>query len=147
MVDGVRHVVPGDSATVEADGTLSLLGRGSGVINTGGEKVFAEEVEQALLDHPLVRDAVVLGLPDDRWGSRVTALVVADPPGEATARSLADHVGSVLAGYKRPRSVLFVETVRRSASGKVDRSWAQQAARQLTGPAPTSSTEIEEARR
>ncbi|MGY1838762.1 MULTISPECIES: AMP-binding protein [unclassified Modestobacter] len=140
VVDGVRYVVPGDAATVEADGTLTLLGRGSGVINTGGEKVFAEEVEEALLSHPMVRDAVVLGVPDDRWGSRVTALVVADPPGDATARTLADHVGSMLAGYKRPRSVLFVETVQRTASGKVDRSWAQQTARELTpGTQPPSA--------
>ncbi|MGY1751137.1 AMP-binding protein [Modestobacter sp. SYSU DS0511] len=149
VIDGVRYVVPGDAATVEADGTLTLLGRGSGVINTGGEKVFAEEVEAALLAHPLVRDAVVLGVPDDRWGSRVTALVVADPTGEETARALTDHVGSVLAGYKRPRSVLFVETVQRTPSGKVDRSWASQTARRLTGGASAGPrpAQIEEARR
>jgi 3-oxocholest-4-en-26-oate---CoA ligase len=88
-VDGVRYAVPGDAATVESDGTLTLLGRGSGVINTGGEKVFAEEVEQALVDSPGVAEAVVVGVPDDRWGSRVTALVVPDPGAELDAAALA----------------------------------------------------------
>ena len=133
VVDGVRYAVPGDAATVEADGSLTLLGRGSGGINTGGEKVFAEEVEAVLLAHPLVRDAVVVGLPDDRWGSRVAALVVADPPGPDTARALDEHVGRLLAGYKRPRLVAFVEQVDRTISGKVDRRWAERAAADLAG--------------
>jgi 3-oxocholest-4-en-26-oate---CoA ligase len=106
------------------------------VINTGGEKVFAEEVEEVLLTHPLVRDAVVVGLPDDRWGSRVAALVVADRPGPETARALDEHVGRLLAGYKRPRSVVFVEQVDRTISGKVDRRWAERAAADLAGSTP-----------
>ena len=133
VVDGVRYAMPGDAATVEADGSLTLLGRGSGVINTGGEKVFAEEVEEALLTHPLVRDVVVVGLPDDRWGSRVAALVVADRPGPGTAQALDEHVGRLLAGYKRPRSIAFVAQVDRTISGKVDRQWAQRAAADLAG--------------
>ena len=107
-IDGVRYAVPGDCATVEADGTISLLGRGSVVINTGGEKVFPEEVEQVLVDHPGVAEAVVVGVPDDRWGSRVTALVVPVPGAELDLDALADHVGSRLAGYKRPRLVRLV---------------------------------------
>ncbi|MGK5113708.1 AMP-binding protein [Geodermatophilus sp. CPCC 205506] len=131
--DGVRHAVPGDSATVEADGTLTLLGRGSGVINTGGEKVFAEEVEQALVDHPAVAEAVVVGVPDDRWGSRVTALVVAEPGAEVDADALAAHVGARLADYKRPRLVTVVPAIERTVSGKIDRRWATERAQELSG--------------
>ena len=130
-IDGVRYAVPGDAATVDADGTLNLLGRGSGVINTGGEKVFAEEVEQVLVEHPGVADAVVVGVPDERWGSRLTALVVAEPGAELTEDGLADHVGRRLAGYKRPRAVFFVENVERTLSGKVDRKRADALVRQL----------------
>lgn len=130
-IDGIRYAVPGDAAMVEADGSLTLLGRGSGVINTGGEKVFAEEVEQALLRHPGVAEAVVVGVPDDKWGSRVTALVrPADGP-PPTADALAVHVGELLAGYKRPRQVFFVDHIERTASGKTNRQWAAQRAGQL----------------
>ena len=130
-IDGVRHAVPGDAATVEADGTLTLLGRGAGVINTGGEKVFAEEVEQALVEHPGVAEAVVVGMPDERWGSRITALVVAEPGAELTQDELAGHVGRRLAGYKRPRAVFLVDRVDRTVSGKIDRRRAQERAQQL----------------
>ena len=129
----MRDAVPGDAATLAADGTLTLLGRGSGVINTGGEKVFAEEVEQALVEHPGVAEAVVVGVPDDRWGSRVTALVVALPGAELDLDALGDHVGSRLAGYKRPRVVRLVAEIPRTVSGKLDRRWAQDRARELTG--------------
>ena len=132
-IDGVRYAVPGDAATLAADGTISLLGRGSGVINTGGEKVFAEEVEQVLVEHPGVAEAVVVGVPDDRWGSRVAALVVAVPGAELDLDVLADHVGSRLAGYKRPRVVRLVAEIPRTVSGKLDRRWAQDRARELTG--------------
>jgi fatty-acyl-CoA synthase len=128
-IDGVRHAVPGDAATVEADGTLTLLGRGSGVINTGGEKVFAEEVEQALVDCPGVAEAVVVGVPDERWGSRVAALVVPEPGARLDEAALADAVGERLAGYKRPRLVTVVPAVERTVSGKVDRRWAAERAR------------------
>jgi fatty-acyl-CoA synthase len=140
-IDGIRYAVPGDAATVEADGTLTLLGRGAGVINTGGEKVFAEEVEEVLVAHPGVAEAVVVGVPDERWGSRVTALVVAEPGARPTQRELAEHVGQRLAGYKRPRSVFFVETVDRTLSGKIDRRRAHDRVRQLAAeqdPTPTA---------
>ena len=131
-IDGVRYAVPGDAATLAVDGTISLMGRGSGVINTGGEKVFAEEVEQVLVDHPAVAEAVVVGVPDDRWGSRVTALIVPVPGEEPDLDALADHVGSRLAGYKRPRLVRLVPGIPRTVSGKVDRRWAQNAALELS---------------
>ena len=140
-IDGIRYAVPGDAATVEADGTLTLLGRGAGVINTGGEKVFAEEVEEALVAHPGVAEAVVVGVPDERWGSRITALVVAEAGAQPTQRELAEHVGRRLAGYKRPRSVFFVDTVDRTISGKIDRRRAHDRVRQLAAeqdPTPTA---------
>ena len=132
-IDGVRYAVPGDAATLAADGTISLLGRGSGVINTGGEKVFAEEVEQVLVEHPGVAEAVVVGVPDDRWGSRVAALVVPVPGAELDLAALADHVGSRLAGYKRPRVLRLVAGIPRTVSGKLDRRWAQDHAREIAG--------------
>jgi fatty-acyl-CoA synthase len=133
-IDGVRYAVPGDAAALEADGTLRFLGRGSGIINTGGEKVFAEEVEQVLVEHPGVADAVVVGVPDPRWGNQVTALVVPSDGAELTSEELADLVGERLAGYKRPRSISVVAEVQRTASGKIDRRWAQEQAEQLFSP-------------
>jgi 3-oxocholest-4-en-26-oate---CoA ligase len=134
VIDGVRYAVPGDAATVEADGTVTLLGRGSTVVNTGGEKVYVEEVEDALLTHPGVADAAVVGVADDRWGSRLAALVRAAPGSRPTAEELAAHVGRLLAGYKRPRQVVFVDAVERTAAGKIDRRWARQRARELADP-------------
>jgi fatty-acyl-CoA synthase len=131
-IDGVRHAVPGDAATIEADGSLTLLGRGAGVINTGGEKVFAEEVEEVLVGHAGVAEAVVVGLPDDRWGSRVTALVVPEAGAQLLEEELADYVGQRLAGYKRPRSVFVVGEVERTISGKIDRRRALERAVELT---------------
>ena len=121
---GRRWVVPGDLASIEADGSVTFRGRGSRVINTGGEKVFAEEVEQALIEHPGVRDALVVGLPDQRWGHRVTAIVAA-ADSALTADALIAHVAGRLADYKKPRGVLFVPDIRRSPSGKADLRWAQ----------------------
>lgn len=131
-IDGVRYAVPGDAATVESDGTLTLLGRGNSVVNTGGEKVFVEEVEEALLGHPEVEDAVVVGVPSERWGSRVTALVCVAPGTHPTSAELSEHVGRILAGYKRPREVFLVDAIRRTASGKTDRRWAASTARDLS---------------
>ena len=128
VVDGVRHVISGDMATIDADGNVTLLGRGSEVVNTGGEKVFVEEVEQVVLTHPGVADVVVVGVPDERLGHRVVALVAPHPDGRLTERDVVDHVGAVLADHKRPRQVLFVDAVRRSPSGKADRSWAKATA-------------------
>ncbi len=112
--------MPGDFATVEADGTLQLLGRGSQVINTGGEKVFPEEVEEAMKRHPAVRDAVVVGVPDERFGERVCAVVeVGDGAEPPTLEALAGHVREHLADYKAPRA-LVLAPVARAPNGKVD---------------------------
>jgi 3-oxocholest-4-en-26-oate---CoA ligase len=127
---GQRWAVPGDLASLEADGSVTFRGRGSSVINTGGEKVFAEEVEQVLIEHPGVRDALVVGLPDQRWGERVTAIVepAGDGDGGPTADELVAHVAQRLADYKKPRGVIFVPRVRRSPSGKADLRWARAVA-------------------
>jgi len=123
-INGQRWVVPGDMATVEADGTITLLGRGSVSINSGGEKIFPEEVELALKGHPEVYDAVVVGVPDERFGQRVAAVV--QPRGEArpTAEDLAEHCRALIAGYKVPREVHYVDEMVRSPSGKADYRWA-----------------------
>ncbi len=128
VIDGRRYAMPGDMATVEKDGTVTLMGRGSEVINTGGEKVFCEEVEQAILTHPAAHDALVVGLPDDRWGTRVAAVVAVRPGGSLTEQEIIDHVGRQLADYKRPRQVVFVSEVPRSPTGKADRLKARQLA-------------------
>jgi acyl-CoA synthetase (AMP-forming)/AMP-acid ligase II len=117
-IRGRRHVVPGDLARMNADGTLHLLGRGSGVINSAGEKVYAGEVESALLDHPDVIDCAVIGTPDDRWNEVVTAVVQARV-GHVDADDLAAHVARRLAGYKKPRLVYFVDSIPRGPNGKV----------------------------
>lgn len=118
--EGRRWSVPGDFATVEADGSLTLLGRGSQVINTGGEKVFPEEVEEALKRHPSVHDAVVVGVPDERFGERICAVVELAPGAPApTLEQLSKHVRAHLADYKAPRE-LVLAPVARSPNGKVD---------------------------
>ncbi|HEX6395493.1 MAG TPA: acyl-CoA synthetase [Acidimicrobiales bacterium] len=121
VIDGERWTVPGDYATVGSDGSVKLLGRGSVCINSGGEKVFPEEVEEILKLHPAVEDAVVVGIPDERFGEVVTAVVElsqsAHPPADA---DLIDSVRSHLAGYKAPRHVVIVETIGRAPNGKVD---------------------------
>jgi acyl-CoA synthetase (AMP-forming)/AMP-acid ligase II len=121
LIDGERWTIPGDFAAVRADGTVQLLGRGSVCINTGGEKVFPEEVEEALKLHPGVADAVVVGVPDDRFGEAVTA-VIQPKPGQAgpDGPDLVQWVRERLADYKAPRHVVEVETIGRSPSGKVD---------------------------
>jgi acyl-CoA synthetase (AMP-forming)/AMP-acid ligase II len=125
---GKRWVLPGDMAMVESDGTITLLGRGSVSINTGGEKVFPEEVESALKSHPDVFDVVVVGVPDERWGERVVAVVKARPGAEPTVDDLAEHVRQHIAGYKVPREVHLVDEVVRSPSGKADYRWAKATA-------------------
>jgi 3-oxocholest-4-en-26-oate---CoA ligase len=122
--DGKRYSVPGDFATVEADGRVTLLGRGSVCINTGGEKVFPEEVESALKAHPDVFDAIVVGAPDERWGQRVTALVQVREGHDLDLADLDRHTRERLAGYKLPRLVVTVDEVVRSPSGKADYPWA-----------------------
>jgi acyl-CoA synthetase (AMP-forming)/AMP-acid ligase II len=118
--EGVRYSMPGDYATVEADGTITLLGRGSVCINTGGEKVFPEEVEEALKTHELVRDAVVVGVPDDKFGEAITAVVEPEPDGRPDPGELIEHVKGQLAAYKAPKSVQFIDTIGRAPNGKVD---------------------------
>jgi fatty-acyl-CoA synthase len=119
-VDGRRWSIPGDFATVNADGTIHLLGRGSVCINTGGEKVFPEEVEEALKTHPAVRDAVVVGVPDDRFGETICGVVEPSGDGSVDAADLRAHVAGQLAAYKAPRNVVIVESIARAANGKVD---------------------------
>jgi fatty-acyl-CoA synthase len=128
VVDGVRYATPGDLATVESDGTVVLLGRGSEVVNTGGEKVFVEEVEQAIALSPSVRDVVVVGVPDARWGHRVTAIIEPVPGSSLTEDDVVELVRGSLADYKRPRQVIFVDRVERSPSGKANRTWAKELA-------------------
>ena len=122
--EGVRWSVPGDFAEIDADGSLKLLGRGSVCINTGGEEVFPEEVEEALRTHPLVRDPVAVGLPDPRFGETICAVVeaVVEAEGDATPTlaELSDHVKLHLAAYKAPRHVVLVPSILRAPNGKVD---------------------------
>jgi 3-oxocholest-4-en-26-oate---CoA ligase len=121
VIDGVRYSIPGDFANVNPDGTLHLLGRGSVCINTGGEKVFPEEVEEVLKQHPGVDDAVCVGVPDERFGEVIVAMVQAAPSAEhSDAAALIEHVRDRLARYKSPRHILYVETIGRSPAGKVD---------------------------
>jgi fatty-acyl-CoA synthase len=119
-LEGRRWSIPGDFATVNADGTIHLLGRGSVCINTGGEKVFPEEVEEALKTHPSVRDAVVVGLPDPRFGETICGVVEPADGAEVDAGALKAHVTGQLAAYKAPRDVVVVESIARAANGKVD---------------------------
>ncbi|MDA8071878.1 MAG: AMP-binding protein [Actinomycetota bacterium] len=120
VFDGRRYSVPGDWAEVDADGAVHVLGRGSTVVNSGGEKVFPEEVEEVIKRHPAVRDAVVVGLPDERLGEVVTAVVELREGSGATEDEIIDHVRGLLARYKAPRRVRFVPSVGRAPTGKVD---------------------------
>jgi acyl-CoA synthetase (AMP-forming)/AMP-acid ligase II len=128
IVDGVRWAVPGDHAVVDEDGEITLLGRGSVSINTGGEKVYPEEVELVLKAHPAVFDAVVVGVPDSRWGERVVAVVHPRTGTPPTLEDLSAHARTHLAGYKVPRELVVVEAVVRSPSGKPDYRWAKSIA-------------------
>jgi acyl-CoA synthetase (AMP-forming)/AMP-acid ligase II len=121
-------VLPGDHAIVEADGTVVLLGRGSTSINTGGEKVYPEEVETVLMTSPDVADAVVVGLPDERWGERVVAVVKPAAGSAPTLEQLQEHVRGSLARYKAPRELVIVDTVERTPAGKPDYKWAREVA-------------------
>jgi 3-oxocholest-4-en-26-oate---CoA ligase len=125
-VDGVRYVVPGDFARVEADGTITLLGRGSASVNTGGEKVFPEEVEGAIKAHPKVFDAIVIGIPDELLGQRVAAIVQPRDGETIDLRDLEVVIRTHVAGYKVPRTVWFTDSIDRTPSGKADYRWAQK---------------------
>jgi acyl-CoA synthetase (AMP-forming)/AMP-acid ligase II len=128
-IDGKRWVVPGDLATVEADGRITVFGRGAVCINSGGEKIFPEEVESALKAHPAVMDAVVVGVPDERWGQRVAAIVETRPGHSVTLEILEAHCRTRIAGYKVPRQLTVVDKVARQPSGKPDYRWAAEVAR------------------
>lgn len=128
LIDGVRYTVPGDLATIREDGTLLLLGREGRVINTGGEKVYSEEVEGVIAALPEVADVVVVGVPDDRWGHRVTAVVALEPGATLTADDVQSAVGAELAGYKKPRTVVFAPQVPRTPAGKLDLRRARELA-------------------
>lgn len=126
--EGETWSVPGDFATVESDGTIRLLGRGSACINTAGEKVYPEEVEEILKLHPLVTDANVVGIPDEKWGAAVHAvvsLVESQHGGAQIEDDLRDHCRRNLAGYKCPKVIHFVSEVQRGPNGKPDYSWAR----------------------
>jgi acyl-CoA synthetase (AMP-forming)/AMP-acid ligase II len=136
---GVRWALPGDLATVESDGSIRLLGRGSQSINTGGEKVFPEEVESVLKAHPGVFDVLVVGVPDARWGERVTAVVQPRPGARLEAADLARFCSGRLAAYKIPRALVVVDAVQRTPAAKADYRWAREAALQnLEAPARSS---------
>ena len=135
-IDGVRYTVPGDYATIDADGTVHLLGRGSVCINTGGEKVYPEEVEVAARSHPAVLDCTVVGVADARFGEAVTLVASLHPGAAADDRDVIDHVRGRLAAYKAPKRVVWVDTIERSPSGKADYRWARSVAEQAV-PSPS----------
>jgi 3-oxocholest-4-en-26-oate---CoA ligase len=132
--DGTRWVVPGDFARIESDGTITMLGRGSVCINTGGEKVYPEEVEAALKSHPDVFDAVVVGVPDERLVERIAAIVQPRPGTTPTLEMLQDHCRTKLAGYKVPRQLVVTDELVRTPVGKPDYRWAKRVATTETQP-------------
>jgi fatty-acyl-CoA synthase len=132
-IDGKRYSFPGDFGQIAADGTLILLGRGSVCINTGGEKVFPEEVEEALKTHPDVLDCLVVGVPDERFGARVTAVLSARAGHSIDQDSLTRFARPRIAGYKIPREYVVVTEVRRAPNGKADYEWAKSVALQAAG--------------
>jgi 3-oxocholest-4-en-26-oate---CoA ligase len=131
-IDGERVVIPGDRASIEKDGTIRLFGRDSLVINTGGEKVFVEEVEGVLRAHPNIADALVVGRPSERWGEEVIALIAPHPGADLTAdgQALYTFCTSQLAHFKAPKAFIFVEQIQRLGNGKPDYRWAREQAEQ-----------------
>jgi acyl-CoA synthetase (AMP-forming)/AMP-acid ligase II len=138
--NGVRWVIPGDRATVEADGTVTLLGRGSVCINSGGEKIYPDEVESALKSHDAIFDAVVVGVPDERWGERVAAVVQLRPGHALTLAELDAYARTKISGYKVPRQLTIVDEVMRSPSGKTDYKWAKERAIETSMAASGAAT-------
>jgi fatty-acyl-CoA synthase len=133
VIDGVRYTVPGDYATVEADGSIKLLGRGSVVINTGGEKVFPEEVEEAMKTYPGVRDAVAVGVADERFGEAVTGVVELQPGATVDVDDLRNHVKRQIASFKAPKHVVVVDSIGRAPNGKADYRRMKELAAQRVG--------------
>lgn len=128
VIDGVRYAVPGDRARHGADGSVELLGRDSVTINSGGEKIFVEEVETAIASHPAVADVVVAGRPSERWGQEVVAVVALSQGARAEADELVAHASNTLARYKLPKAIVFRPVIERSPSGKADYRWAREQA-------------------
>jgi fatty-acyl-CoA synthase len=128
VVDGRRLAVPGDRATVSADGSIVLLGRDSMVINSGGEKIFVEEVEEVIRLHPEVEDAVVVGRPSVRFGEEVVAIVQLRPGSDLAPEDVRVFAAGAISRFKAPRAVLLCELVARHPSGKADYRWAREAA-------------------
>ncbi len=136
VIGGVRYAVPGDHAQLLADGTINVLGRGSVSINSGGEKIYPEEVEQALKHHPAVYDAVVVGTPNERFGQQVTAVVQARVGEQPATNELVEFCARHVARYKLPRAIVFVDEMVRSPSGKADYRWAKATALRHLGLEP-----------
>ena len=132
-INGQRWVIPGDMAITEADGKITLLGRGSVSINSGGEKIFPEEVELVIKGHPEIFDAVVVGVPDERWGERVTAVVVVRGEVRPSVEDVHDFAAELIASYKLPKALVFVDEMVRSPSGKADYRWAKAQAVEAEG--------------
>lgn len=128
VIDGVRYSIPGDRARHLADGTIELLGRDSVTVNSGGEKIFVEEVETAILSHPAVADVVVAGRPSERWGQEVVAIVALIEGARTDAQELIDHAGRSIARYKLPKAIVFRPMIERSPAGKADYRWAREQA-------------------
>jgi acyl-CoA synthetase (AMP-forming)/AMP-acid ligase II len=128
VIDGVRYAVPGDRARHLATGAIELLGRESATINSGGEKIFAEEVEMALASHPAVADVVVAGRPSERWGQEVVAVIALTDGATADASELISHAAQSIARYKLPKAVVFRPAIERSPAGKADYRWARDQA-------------------
>jgi acyl-CoA synthetase (AMP-forming)/AMP-acid ligase II len=128
VINGVRYAVPGDRARHWDDGRIELLGRDSVTINSGGEKIFVEEVETAIASHPAVNDVVVTGRPSERWGQEVVAVVALADGATAEAGELIDHAAQTLARYKLPKAIVFRAAIQRSPAGKADYRWARDQA-------------------
>ena len=131
-IDGVRYSIPGDWCLVETDGSLTLLGRGSVCINTAGEKVYPEEVEEILKTHPAIGDALVVGVPNEKWGQAVTAVVHLNKDVPFDEQAVKDHVRGQLAGYKTPKTIVPTETALRASNGKADYAAAKSIAESAT---------------
>jgi acyl-CoA synthetase (AMP-forming)/AMP-acid ligase II len=138
IVDGVRYAVPGDRARLLADGSIEMHGRDAVTINSGGEKIFAEEVEAAVKAHPDVYDCVVTGRPSERWGNEVVAVVALRPGAAVTHDDLREEAGRHLARYKLPKATVFVDAIVRSPAGKADYRWAREVAATARSAAPRS---------
>jgi acyl-CoA synthetase (AMP-forming)/AMP-acid ligase II len=142
VIEGVRYAIPGDYARVEADGSITLLGRGSMSINSGGEKVFPEEVEECVKLLPEVRDAVVVGVPHERFGQSVTAVIEWATARPLPDQAVVDHVRERLAGHKVPRHVVTVESMQRGPNGKADYQSLRRRAMEILAAAPSPAPRI-----